>query len=183
MENEIKIGNFFRGTRYTLTIKHIADYIKEATDNFTMEGTEWLKGEITEDRLKEIFLRCCYDVQDKLMDSILPNLREVIEEAEIVEFDGIELRTWLQQNPKNSVIGDDGRDRDLNYWYEDYGVRKIWIEEKEVRDEEDHGLTTSVVVETPKSRVNEVELIRDVHCSGCEVSYSEDRKLIFIHFD
>jgi hypothetical protein len=82
MSNKTLIGRLFNQKTFSMNIKDMIDYQKEATDNFTFPGTEWMK-DITEETWTEIFIIGCQEMTEHFTDTALVSaMKEVLDEKE-----------------------------------------------------------------------------------------------------
>jgi len=89
-----------------------------------------------------------------------------------------ELRKWLKADPENVIVGDDGYEKDLTYYYEKYEIQNIWVAYAEGET-----VVDSVAVELPADRHKLVEFLLEGMHSGVETHYVKEKNLLQMHFD
>lgn len=89
----------------------------------------------------------------------------------------LELRDWYKKNEENSLYNDAGRPINIERYYDECGIKKIWVECEESETE-----IYSVSIELPIDRHKLINFLLDeVH--GREAVYNEEDNLLHIHFD
>ena len=90
-----------------------------------------------------------------------------------------ELRKWLKADSENAIVGDDGHEKDLTHYYEEYGIRNIWVAYTEGETE-----VHSIAIELPSDRHKLIKfLIEEATSGGQELEYVEKKNLLHMHFD